>query len=130
MAAMPEEVMALMRAFGKAFNRADIDGILACVTDDFEWRLAAGPEAPHGEIVKGREAVRAALEKRDETYRDMRFSEAEVCMAGDNKVIGTFRATGRYTGGGSIDVRGVDIYVLRDGLIASKDSYWKRITDK
>jgi len=128
MAAMPEEVMALMRAFGKAFNRADIDGILACVTDDFEWRQAVGPEAPHGRIVAGRDAVRQALAERDRSYRDMRFSDAEVFMAGDDRVVGTFRATGKYASGESLDVRGVDIYTLRDGLIAAKDSYWKIIT--
>ena len=27
-------VMTLLRAFGKAFNAGDVDGILACVTDD------------------------------------------------------------------------------------------------
>tara|TARA_R110001606_G_scaffold30947_1_gene95119 strand:+ start:290 stop:682 length:393 start_codon:yes stop_codon:yes gene_type:complete len=128
MTALPESVMSLMRAFGKAFNRADVDGILACVTEDFEWRQAAGPNAPDGSIVSGREAVRQALADRDTMYRDMRFSEAEVFMAGETRVIGTFRATGKYASGESLDVRGVDIYTLRDGLIATKDSYWKIIT--
>lgn len=128
MAAIPDEVMALMKAFGKAFNRADIDGIIACVTDDFEWRQASGPDAPDGRIVSGRDAVRTALAARDQEYRDMRFSEAEICMAGDDRVLGTFRATGRYASGAPLDVRGADIYTLRDGLIASKDSYWKIIT--
>ncbi len=126
--AISEQVMTLMKAFGKAFNRADIEGILACVTDDFEWRQAVGPDAPDGRIVSGREPVRAALAARDEHYRDMRFSEAEICMAGDERVLGTFRATGNYASGAPLDVRGVDIYTLRDGLIASKDSYWKIIT--
>ncbi|NQV59173.1 MAG: nuclear transport factor 2 family protein, partial [Alphaproteobacteria bacterium] len=30
--------------------------------------------------------------------------------------------------GAPYDVRGVDIYIVRDGLIASKDSYAKQIT--
>ena len=128
MAALPESVMTLMRAFGKAFNRADIDGILACVTQDFEWRQAVGPHAPDGNIVTGRDAVRRALADRDTMYRDMRFSEAEVFMAGEDRVVGTFRATGQYASGQALDVRGVDIYTLRDGLIATKDSYWKTIS--
>jgi ketosteroid isomerase-like protein len=110
MAGLPESVMTLMRAFGKAFNRADIDGILACVTEDFEWRQAVGPHAPDGNIVTGRDAVRRALADRDTMYRDMRFSEAQ------------------YASGQALDVRGVDIYTLRDGLIATKDSYWKIIS--
>jgi len=33
----------------------------------------------------------------------------------------------RRSDGGAVDLRGCDIYTLRDGLIASKDSYWKQI---
>lgn len=130
MAAMPDDVMALMKAFGKAFNRSDIDSILDCVTDDFVWRQASGPDAPDGKIVSGQKAVRAALAERDNAYRDMRFSDADVFMAGDDRVVGTFRATGKYASGAKLDVRGVDIYTLREGLIASKDSYWKIVTPR
>lgn len=123
---VPAAVMDLMKRFGKAFNKADVDGILACVTDDFEWRLASGPDAPDGRIVRGREAVRDALAARDAALGTVRFSEAVVAMAGE-RVLGTFRVTGTYADGSPLDVRGVDIYSLRDGLIATKDSYWKRI---
>lgn len=126
MAEDTSRVMALLRDFGKAFNRGDIDGILACVTDDFEWRLAAGPDAPDGRIVRGREAVRAALEERDREIAEMRYSETEVTVAGD-KVFGSFRATGRRHDGRAIDMRGLDVYRIRDGRIALKDTYWKRI---
>lgn len=126
MAEHDNQVMALLRDFGKAFNRGDIDGILACVTDDFEWRLAAGPDAPDGRIVRGKDEVRAALEERDREIAEMRFSETEVSIAG-NKVFGSFRATGKKRDGTEIDVRGLDIYRVEDGKIALKDSYWKLI---
>ncbi len=45
----------LFRRFGKAFNACDIDAILSCVTPDFRWIMARGPEAPHGRIVTGRD---------------------------------------------------------------------------
>jgi ketosteroid isomerase-like protein len=121
-----DDVMALLRQFGKAFNRGDIDGILACVTDDFEWRLAEGPDAPDGKVVRGKEAVRAALEGRDRDIAEMRFSETAVTISGDT-VFGSFRATGRTRDGQAIDRRGVDIYRIRDGKIALKDSYWKQV---
>ena len=119
-------VMTLLRAFGKAFNAGDVDGILACVTDDFEWRLAEGPDAPDGRIVRGKEEVRQALRERDARFRSARFSETEVFIA-EGQVIGRFRATGSYASGAPLDVRGVDLYPIRDGRIAVKDSYWKRI---
>ena len=121
-----DAVMALLRDFGKAFNRGDIDGILACVTPDFEWRLAQGPDAPDGQIVRGTEAVRAALEKRDRETAEMRFSETSVTIAED-KVYGSFRARGRMQDGREVDMRGLDIYEIRDGKIAVKDSYWKQV---
>ncbi|MDP6565023.1 MAG: nuclear transport factor 2 family protein [Alphaproteobacteria bacterium] len=122
-----DQAMDLLRRFGKAFNRADVDGILACVTDDFVWVQAEGPDAPDGRVRRGRDEVRDALAERDATYRDVRFSETAVHFAGD-RVIGTFRATGSHAADGApYDVRGVDIYSFRDGRIASKDSYWKRI---
>jgi len=118
--------MECLKAFGKAFNAADADGVLAQVTDDFEWRLHEGPDAPHGAIVKGREAVRAALEARARAIESLRFSETEV-LFGDDHVVGRFRATGAYRNGRPIDVRGLDLYAFRDGKIAVKDSYWKAI---
>ena len=121
-----DDVMALLRQFGKAFNRGDIEGILACVTDDFEWRLAEGPDAPDGKVVRGKEAVRAALEERDRAIAEMRFSETAVTIAGDT-VFGTFRAVGKTRDGRNIDRRGLDIYRIRDGRIALKDSYWKQV---
>src|SRR5204863_206568 len=39
---MPDAIDDLFRRFGKAFNKADVDEIAACVTEDFEWRLNAG----------------------------------------------------------------------------------------
>lgn len=121
-----DEVMALLRDFGKAFNRGDIDGILACVTEDFEWRLAKGPDAPDGKVVSGKEEVRRALEERDREIAEMRFSETAVTIAED-KVFGSFRAKGRLRDGTKIDVRGLDVYEIRGGRIAVKDSYWKQV---
>jgi len=118
--------MALLVRFGKAFNSGDVDGILDCVTADFEWRLAQGPDAPDGRIVRGKDQVRLALAERAAAIRHIRFSETEVTITGD-RIVGRFRATGEWADGKSIDVRGVDVYDLRDGLIAVKDSYWKQI---
>lgn len=126
MAVDRDEAMALLRRFGKAFNAGDVDGIVACVTADFEWRLAEGPDAPDGRIARGAEGVRAALAERDGVIEAIRFSETELFFA-DGAVIGRFRATGTYRSGEPLDVRGIDIYTFRDGRISTKDSYWKRI---
>lgn len=126
-AELSAELQALFRRFGKAFNAGDIDAILDCVTADFRWIMARGPQAPHGRVVEGREALRTALAERGQELADVRFSDAQVFAAGD-RVIGTFRMTAtRRADGAAVDLRGCDIYVVRDGLIASKDSYWKQV---
>ena len=118
--------MNVLKAFGKAFNVGNVDGILGQVTDDFEWRLHEGSNAPDAKIVKGSDAVRAALALRAERIDSIRFSETEV-LFGDDHVVGRFRAIGAYKDGKAIDVRGIDIYSFKDGKISVKDSYWKAI---
>ncbi len=129
MSALSPELQALFRRFGKAFNTGDVEAVAACVTPDFRWIMARGPEAPHGRIVEGREALRTALAERERELSGVRFSEAQVFAAGEF-VVGTFRMTAtRRADGAAVDLRGCDIYTLRDGLIASKDSYWKQVAE-
>lgn len=126
MSALPPDTLALLKRLGKAFNAGDADAILACVTDDFEWIMACGPDAPDGRVVRGREAVREALAARDRELRNIRFSETDVFPAGD-RVVGTYRMTATRADGAPVDLRGCDLYVVRDGLIARKDTYWKQV---
>jgi ketosteroid isomerase-like protein len=113
----------LFRRFGKAFNKADVEEIAACVTDDFEWRLNAGA-APGGTVLKGKEALRRHFADKSKAHREARFSEARIHRAGD-KLFGTFRVTGIDHAGKPFDRYGIDLYELRDGKIALKDSYLK-----
>jgi ketosteroid isomerase-like protein len=118
--------LALLKKLGKGFNSGDAQAVMDCVTDDFEWILAAGPNAPHGTIVRGREGVAATMAQRAKDIPELRFSDTDLIYSGD-RVVGTYRVTGRYADGRVIDARGCDIYVIRDGKIARKDSYWKQI---
>jgi ketosteroid isomerase-like protein len=81
--------------FGKA---SDVDGVLACVTPDFGWRLAKGLEAPDGLIVRGKEVVRQALAERAAVIQRIRFSETEVTIVGDSIIDGSALPGERATG--------------------------------
>jgi ketosteroid isomerase-like protein len=120
---MPDAIDDLFRRFGKAFNKADVDEIAACVTDDFEWRLNAGG-SPAGRVLKGKEALRAHFADKSRAHREARFSEARIHRAG-TALFGTFRVTGIDHAGRPFDRYGVDLYEVRDGKIALKDSYLK-----
>ena len=58
------------------------------------------------------------------SHREARFSEARIHRAGD-KLFGTFRVTGIDHAGKPFDRYGIDLYELKDGKIALKDSYLK-----
>jgi ketosteroid isomerase-like protein len=120
---MPDAIDELFRRFGKAFNKADVEEIAACVTDDFEWRLNAGGQ-PAGRVLKGKEALRAHFADKSRAPLEARFSEARIHRVGD-KLFGTFRVTGIDHAGTPFDRYGIDLYELHDGKIALKDSYMK-----
>ena len=117
----------LMAAFGKAWMKGDVEGILACVTDDFEWRQATGTDDPAGRIVTGKEGLRQALAERDVSFADLTYSENKVEVFGD-RIVQTFRISGTTPDGKPADWRGCDLYHVRDGKLAYKDSYWKQIS--
>ena len=113
----------LFRPFGKAFNKADVEEIAACITDDFEWRLNAGG-APTGRVLKGKDDLRAYFADKSKAPREARFSEARIHRAG-TALFGTFRATGIDHAGKPFDRYGIDLDEVKDGKIALKDSYSK-----
>ena len=120
---MADAIDDLFRRFGKAFNKADVEEIAACVTDDFEWRLSAGG-APSGRVLKGKDDLRAYFADKSKAPREARYSEARIHRAGD-KLFGTFRVTGIDHAGKPFDRYGIDLYEVKDGKISLKDSYAK-----
>ena len=120
---MPDAIDDLFRRFGKAFNKADVDEIAACVTDDFEWRLAAGAR-PSGTVLNGKAGLRAYFADKSQAHREARYSEARIHRSGD-KLFGTFRVTGVDAKGQPFDRYGVDLYEVEGGKISLKDSYLK-----
>ncbi|MEI6160363.1 MAG: nuclear transport factor 2 family protein [Roseococcus sp.] len=120
---MPETTEALLRQFGAAWNRHDIEGLLALVTEDCVFETAAGPTA-HGAIFAGKDALRVAFPAAWTTWPDARWEEAVHVVAGTRAFSEwTFRGTDR--SGVAVEVRGVDLFEIRDGLIARKDTYRK-----
>lgn len=54
--ASPDELPAATRAFTEAFDRNDLDGVMAWLTDDVVY------EQHDGRVAEGRDTVRAAFE--------------------------------------------------------------------
>jgi steroid delta-isomerase-like uncharacterized protein len=112
-----------LREFAAAFDRHDIDAIMAFMTDDCVFESPRGPE-PYGRRLVGKDEVRAAFAGRFEGIPDVRYREDEHAVCG-NRGFSQWTLTGTTTDGVRLHLRGCDLFDFRDGLIQKKDSYWK-----
>jgi len=110
----------VMDRFNDAFNRHDIDAVMALMTDDVVFESTS---PPIGERHEGQVAVRAAWEAFFEASPTAHFDTEELLAFGDRCV-----QTWVYSwtdGGEQGRVRGVDVLRVRDGKVAEKLSYVK-----
>lgn len=102
--------------FQKAFDAQDVDAIMAAMTPDCVFEDTSPPD---GVRHVGTEAVRAAWTALFTASPHGVFTTEEVIVAGDRVV-----ARWRYSWGDG-HVRGVDVFTVRDGLVAEKLAYVK-----
>lgn len=112
---MPTAVDAVAR-FNAAFGTRDVPAIMAAMTADCVFEDTSPPDG-HRHV--GEEAVRAAWTALFTASPDGVFETEEVIAAGDRVV-----ARWRYAWDGG-HVRGVDLFTIRDGLVAEKLAYVK-----
>jgi ketosteroid isomerase-like protein len=102
--------------FAAAFDAKDLDAIMAAMTPDCVFE-DTGP--PDGQRHVGQHAVRVAWEKLFAASPDAAFQTEDVIDAEDRVIV-----RWRYDWDGG-HVRGVDLFTVRDGLVAEKISYVK-----
>ena len=119
-AALPPELLAkqLMQRFELAFMARDVEAVMACLGPGFEWRL------PDGQCFIGRRQVRNALEQRFSASGGPRFSKSVFRYFGST-VVQTYRVQVPDANGKLQELRGMDVYKLRGGVLLRKDAYWK-----
>lgn len=122
---MTDRTLALLQAFGEAWNAHDLDGLLALCTEDCVFETAAGPLACGVRHV-GKAALRAAFPGAWRTWPDARWEEAVHVVAAGGRAFSEWTFRGTDAQGATIEVRGVDLFEIRDGLIARKDTYRKQ----
>jgi ketosteroid isomerase-like protein len=114
--------IAAIERFNEAFNRHDVDAVMAAMTDDCVFESTSPP--PDGPRYVGQEAVRAVWEEFFRSSPRARFETEELFAAGDRC---TVRWIYHWLGGDGREghVRGVDVFRVRDGKVAEKLSYVK-----
>jgi ketosteroid isomerase-like protein len=115
------KTQAAVERFNAAFNRHDVDAIMACMTTDCV--LENTRPAPDGARLVGKGAVRAYWEEFFARSPRARFDVEELFAAGDRCVV---RWTYHWVRDGRAGhVRGVDVFRVRNGQVAEKYAYVK-----
>ena len=118
-----DEAIGMLKTIATAFDQHDLDGIMAHFADDAIFEGARGSE-PWGTRFVGRDAVREAFASRFSGIPDVRYQEDDHFVDGDRGA-SEWTLSGTTTEGERIEVRGCDLWTLRDGRVVKKDSYWK-----
>ena len=108
--------------FNEAFNRHDVDAVMALMTDDVIFD-STGP-APDGALFEGAAAVRAFWERFFSSTPGAWF-DAEDVFAADDRATVRWKFTFDKSNPGNGHVRGVDVFKVRDGKVAEKLCYVK-----
>ncbi len=116
----PVDPVAVVERFNAAFNRHDVDAVMALMSEDCVFE---GTTPPDGRRYAGRAAVRGAWEQLFADSADAWFDAEETIAAGDRVVVRWRYRWGPDGSGGH--VRGVDLFRVADGLVTEKLAYVK-----
>ena len=115
------DTLAAVDRFNEAFNRHDVDGVMAAMTDDCVFENTAPPD---GGRFEGAAAVRVAWQEFFAASPSARFDAEDVIVTGDRCVV-QWRYTWDNDDGTKGGIRGVDVIRVRDGKVAEKFAYVK-----
>lgn len=115
--------LAVLTTFAEAWNRHDIDAIMALMTTDCEFEASAGPDVCGTRYV-GYQAVRAAFIEVWTTFPDAQWRDACHHLCG-NLGLSEWTFCGTRTDGTRLEVNGCDLLTFRGNKIALKNSYRK-----
>lgn len=116
-----EEPLRVALAFGQAFNRHDVVGMAALLSEGCVLESAGLPwirGAPPAGVYRGRQAI-------GRYWQDL-FEKAPEAQIEIEEAFGLgFRCVARWRCLGEASRRGVEIFQVRDGLICEELSYVK-----
>jgi ketosteroid isomerase-like protein len=116
----------LLERFADAWNRHDVTALMQCMTEDCVYDASGGPEA-HGKRYEGQRSVAEGFREVFAVFADARWTNARHFVSGARAVsewtfVGTRRDDVR------VEVDGCDLFILKAGKIARKNTYRKNRT--
>lgn len=118
-----DDSVRMLEAIAKAFDEHDLDAVMAHFADDAVFEGPRGVE-PWGTRFVGHEAIREAFAARFSGIPDVRYRQDLHFVDGDRGA-SEWTLSGTTSDGQRVEVRGCDLWTLRDGKVVKKDSFWK-----
>jgi ketosteroid isomerase-like protein len=123
---MSQENVEIVRDAVVAYNRGDLDTLLAYCADDIDYRAVEGALDDRGPM-HGKDAVRAYFQDWLDTFDDLKAEPLELIDAADEQVVTVLRFGGRAKlSGVEADLAFGVVYTLRDGKVARGCEYWTK----
>jgi ketosteroid isomerase-like protein len=113
---MGADVQDLAVRYGAAWAAHDLDAIMALHTEDTVFHLHGG-----GEPAVGWSATRDAFAGAMEQWHDLRFDRKRVYI-GAKHFVSEYEMSAT-TGGREVACDGVDVFSVKEGRVARKDTY-------
>jgi predicted SnoaL-like aldol condensation-catalyzing enzyme len=117
-----ESAMRTVIEFNEAFNRHDVPGMMALMSDD--CRFESTEPAPDGAVFSGKAAVTAFWEDFFRKSPQAQIQIEEIFGLGERSIM-RWKYSWVNQAGEKGHVRGVDIFRVRSGQIREKLSYVK-----
>jgi ketosteroid isomerase-like protein len=112
-----------LEKFADAWNRHDIDALMAYMTDDCVFYLGSGKSAS-GEKFEGYDAVRQAFERVWTDLPDVSFQDARHFLSGE-RGCSEWTLVATHPNGSKIELDGCDLFTFKGDKIKVKNSYLK-----
>ena len=101
-----------------AFGRGDLEGILALLTDDVDWRFLASAGIPYAGRCTGKQEVQGWFGKLAESDDIQKFEPREFLEGPNHVTVLGWEQTQPRPNGKAFESEWVHVFTLRDGKIS------------
>lgn len=120
-----EVTLEFLAQFCDAWNRHDIDALMAQVTPDCVFQASVGPDLD-GTRWEGYDAVRKGFASLWANFPDAHFEALGDFICG-NRGVSEWIFSGTRLDGTRVHARGCDVFTFKDGRISVKNSFRKQL---
>ncbi len=119
------DLLDLLVSHTEAWNRHDLDALMALFADDCEFEASGGDEV-HGTRFRGRSEVRRAFSEVLDAMPDAHWGAGRHAVLGPDDGVSQWTLTATLRDGRRLEVNGCDFITVRDGKIVRKNSFRKQ----